>query len=64
MALKFEKVADNEARFEWISSKKCQIKYKFISKLNPNLPLQTHDFDRVLNFQKKQQITRKISICF
>ena len=49
-----------------MSSKKCQKKYKFIRKLelHSNLPMQMHDFDSVLNFQKKQQITRKFSFYF
>ena len=35
-----------------MASKKCQKKYKFIRKLNHNLPIQTHDFERVFKFQK------------
>ena len=35
-----------------MTSNKCQKKYKFIGKLNANLPIQMHDFERVLNFQK------------
>ena len=29
----------------------------FIRKLNQNLPIQTHDFERVLNFQKNTNHT-------
>ena len=47
-----------------MSSKKCQKKYKFIRKLNPNLPMQTHDFERVLNFQKNNKSHVKFLFIF
>ena len=45
-------------------SKKFQKKYKFIRKLYPNLPIQTHDFERVLNFQKNYKSHVKFLFIF
>ena len=48
---------------------KCHLKivknkYNFIRKLNPNLPIQTHDFDRVFNFQKNKKLHEKFLFIF
>ena len=47
-----------------MASKKCQKKYKFIRKLNPNLPIQTHDFETLLNFQKNYKSHVKFLFIF
>ena len=47
-----------------MTSKNCPKKYKFIEKLNQNLPIQTHDFERVLNFQKHYKSQVKFIFIF
>ena len=63
-ALKFEKWPIIIGIWVKWHLKNVKKKYKFIRKLNPNLPMQTHDFERVLNFQKNYKSHVKFLFIF